>query len=36
MPFYKGVLDGLVKEGHAEAAQNVADRLLRLWTRLKR
>ena len=36
MPFYKGILDQLVTDGHGDASQDVADRLLRLRTRLKK
>ena len=36
MPYYKGVLDRLVDAGYTEAASDVAVRLLRLRTRLKK
>ena len=36
MPYYKGVLDGLIEAGYPEAARDVADRLLRLRTKLKK
>lgn len=35
MPYYKGVLDELIDEGFPEDARDVAERLLRLRTRLK-
>jgi len=35
VPYYKGVLDALIEIGCAEAARDVAERLLRLRTRLK-
>jgi endonuclease/exonuclease/phosphatase family metal-dependent hydrolase len=35
MPYYKGVLDGLCEQGYSADAQDVADRLLRLRTKLK-
>ena len=36
MPYYKGVLDQLIKGGHKEDAQAVAERLLMLRNRLKK
>ena len=36
MPYYKGVLDGLIAAGDSEGAGYVADRLLRLKTRLRK
>src|SRR5262245_9633545 len=35
MPYYKGVLDQLIKDGHKEDAQKVAERLLMLRNRLE-
>jgi len=35
MPYYKGVIDGLIEAGFPKAARDVADRLLRLRTRLR-
>jgi hypothetical protein len=36
MPCYKGVLDGLISEGHKNDAQEVAARLLSLRNRLQK
>ena len=36
MPYYKGVLDALKDAGHEDAAKDVAERLLRLRTRLRK
>jgi endonuclease/exonuclease/phosphatase family metal-dependent hydrolase len=36
MPYYKGVLDGLIAAGDSRSAGYVADRLLRLKTRLRK
>lgn len=36
MPYYKGVIDELIESGYSKAASGVADRLLRLRTRLKK
>jgi len=36
MPYYKGVLDSLIEIGCAKAARDVAERLLRLRTRLRK
>jgi endonuclease/exonuclease/phosphatase family metal-dependent hydrolase len=36
MPYYKGVLDQLIKDGHKKDAQEVAERLLMLRNRLKK
>lgn len=36
MPYYKGVLDELIAQGHAKEAQAVAKRLLMLRNRLKK
>jgi len=36
MPYYKGVLDGLISAGFSSTARDVADRLLRLRTRLRK
>lgn len=36
MPYYKGVLDGLIASGDSRGAGYVADRLLRLKTRLRK
>jgi endonuclease/exonuclease/phosphatase family metal-dependent hydrolase len=35
MPYYKGVLDALIEAGYQETARDVADRLLRLRTKLR-
>jgi endonuclease/exonuclease/phosphatase family metal-dependent hydrolase len=36
MPYYKGVIDSLITSGFPEEGRQVADRLLRLRTRLKK
>jgi endonuclease/exonuclease/phosphatase family metal-dependent hydrolase len=36
MPYYKGVLDNLIRDGHTQDAQEVAKRLLSLRNRLKK
>jgi len=36
MPFYKGVLDELIRQGHASEAREVAGRLLSLRHRLQK
>jgi exonuclease III len=36
MPYYKGVIDRLIQTGYPDTARDVADRLLRLRTRLRK
>jgi hypothetical protein len=36
MPYYKGVLDGLIKDGYRKTARDIADKLLRLRTKLRK